>query len=150
MLRIGIPALCLTAVSLIGCNRADPNLPPLVPVSGKVTLDGQPLSNAEITFVPVGNTPGDGAFGRSDPNGAYRVTYLRGGRPGTPAGEYRVTIGRRLMPDGKEVPTDMAGSVASPARETLPAKYSDRQRSTLTAKIPEKGSTEADFPLTSR
>ena len=142
-------AICLAAAAWAGCHRADGDGPKQVPVSGIVTLDGKPLAKATLTFIPVGETRGAGATGRTDKEGRYQLTYARG-RMGTPAGQYRVAISKRLMPDGKEVPDDdKTPPIESPASESLPPRYSNEQDSTLLATVPPDGGT-LDFALKSK
>lgn len=139
----------LAAVAWLGCSGGDPNEPKQFPVSGTVTLDGKPLAKATVTFTPVGNTRGAGATGKTDQEGRYQLTYLRG-KMGAPAGQYRVAISKRVMPDGKDVPDDdKTPPIESPARETLPPRYSSEQDSTLSATVPEGGGT-LDFALKSK
>lgn len=141
--------LGLFIIAWMGCTRGGTDGPKQVPVSGTVTLDGKPLANAMITFAPAGKTRGAGASGRTDKDGRYQLTYLRG-KMGTPAGQYRVAISKRVMPDGKDVPeNDKTPPIESPARETLPPIYSSEQDSTLSATVPEAGG-KLDFALKSK
>ena len=61
-------------------------------VEGIVTLDGQPLEGAVITFIPVA-ADGKTAAGGSDATGKYTLTS-DGGEPdkGAVEGEYKVTV----------------------------------------------------------
>jgi hypothetical protein len=138
-------ALLGPAAALPGCNKsADPNL---APVSGTVTLGGEPLANATVTFIPKDGTPGFGGVGKTDAAGKYALKGSRDDAPGIPPGGYRVVIGKRLMPDGSEVPaSDNTPPMASPARESLPDMYSSMTMTTLTATVPVGGGT-FDFPL---
>nr|MCH9791837.1 carboxypeptidase-like regulatory domain-containing protein [Planctomycetota bacterium] len=63
--------LCLT---LSGCSGAENDQPDLGLVNGVVTLDGQPLSGASISFLP---DSGRTASARTDANGYYELTYIR-------------------------------------------------------------------------
>ena len=45
-------------------------------VEGLVTLDGQPVPDATVTFVPVQDGVGASAAGRSDAEGKYRLTAM--------------------------------------------------------------------------
>ncbi len=99
----------------------------LYPVTGKITLEKQPLGGAVIRFIPTGETLGTGATGWSKPDGAYELE-AREGR-GAAAGEYRIVI-----------------SKADP-RELLHPNYSDDEKTILTARVPEGGG-QIDFPLT--
>lgn len=71
--------------SAIGCGPAGPKL---VPVSGVVTLDGQPLAEAGVLFQPaVGGPP---ATGSTDASGRFELRTQN--RPGAVLGEHRVSV----------------------------------------------------------
>src|SRR5215204_1838971 len=140
--RCGWLALGLVAV-LCGCNKSDPSL---VPVTGTVTVNDQPLANATVTFIPKDGTPGFGGVGKTDAAGKYTLKGSRDDAPGIPPGEYRVVVSKRLMPDGSEVPaSDNTPPMNSPARETLPDAYSSMAASTLSATV-QPGGGPFDFP----
>ena len=61
-------------VSAVGCGESGPQL---APVSGRVTLDGDPLAVAEITFQPDAGAAGSASYGRTDPSGRYELLYSR-------------------------------------------------------------------------
>lgn len=66
---------------LIGCSNG--SRPELVPVNGRITLDGQPLSAALVVFRPEAGGRSSRSITSSDGN--YELTYLRnlkGGQPG--------------------------------------------------------------------
>ena len=135
----------VAALVLCGCSK-DPNQPALVPLSGQVTLDDQPLAGAEVSYVPVGATKGAGSTGRTNADGVYQLTAVRGGA-GVVPGEYRVAISKRVMPDGSDFPADSkVPPIESPARQLLAPEYSDPQRSRLRATVPADGGTK-DFHL---
>ena len=137
--------LLLIAVAVFGCGK-DPNLPDLHATSGTVTLDGQPLDGAVVTFYPTGNTRGTRAHGRTDAQGRYTLTSSKLGK-GTPAGSYRVIVSKLTMPDGSPLPTgEDFDPMTTPFKETLPAFYSQRHATKLTATVPEGGG-EVDFEL---
>jgi len=130
-------------LALVGCSRSGP---PLVAVTGTVTLDDRPLEGAQVTFIPADAIPGAGASGRTGPDGKY-LLHSRNGN-GIAAGEYRVIVSKRVMPDGVAVPPDdPTPPIRSPARETLP-RYSNPNRPVLTAAVLNSGST-LDFALQS-
>ena len=76
-----IPALLL----LTGCAKSAPDV---APVSGRVTLDGQPLEFAVVTFQPEGKAP---ATSGTDKDGRYELMYKRDVM-GAPLGMNRVSI----------------------------------------------------------
>ncbi len=146
---IALPVACLLILVVVGCGGRDPNLPKLVPVEGTVTLDGKPLGGTSVTFIPTGTTRGNGAMGYTDAEGKYKLSDPRGGE-GSPAGEYRVTCNKLVMPDGTDFPMNSdIPPMDSPAREVLPLIYSDMDETTLTFTVPEAGGT-ADFELKSQ
>ena len=71
-----------------GCNPE--KLPKLGTVSGTVTMDGQPVANATVTF--DGAKEGESAsLGRTDASGKYELYYSRGNK-GATIGEHVVHI----------------------------------------------------------
>jgi hypothetical protein len=115
-----------------------------MPVHGAVTLDGKPLSGADIMFVPVGDTQGTGASGFTDKEGKYEVRDRRGDK-GVPAGQYHVSIQKNGLLGGLTVRHDSKGPPAS-----LPPgpPISNEKPWILKATVPDGGGT-LDFPLKS-
>ena len=61
------------ALALAGCGKSGPQI---APVHGRVTLDGQPLPQADVLFQPEGaHRP---STGRTDAEGRYELAYKRG------------------------------------------------------------------------
>jgi hypothetical protein len=77
-----------------------------LPVSGRVTVDGQPLhaGGGTVTFVPDkdnGNTATVVPSGPLDADGNYTLYYAPG-KPGAPPGRYRVqVVANKLGPGTK-------------------------------------------------
>lgn len=137
-----VASLALT-ISL-GCEKYEG--PPLFAVSGTVTLDGKPLANAGVMFLPRDDTRGNACLGITDANGKYVLKAERGGGEGCQEGKFAVTISK--MKD----PPPGAGEVAAAetgTEETLPAKYWDSAQTVLSATVPEGGAT-IDFKLESK
>ena len=63
----------------LGCGGDAGDMPQVGTVTGTVTLDGQPVSEANIVFNPVSG--GRSATAVSDSSGKYTLQYL-GGVPG--------------------------------------------------------------------
>jgi hypothetical protein len=91
-------ALC--AIAVVGCpsgTAIDTDY-----VEGVVTLDGEPLAGATVTFVPKG-PEGMSATGLSDEQGKYTLNPVGGGQmaaeagSGTLAGEYYVGVIKTQM-----------------------------------------------------
>lgn len=70
---------------MAGCAKSGLDV---APVHGRVTLDGQPLQYAVVTFQPEGKSP---ASSGTDKDGHYELIYKRG-IMGAPIGTSRVTI----------------------------------------------------------
>lgn len=134
---IAIAALVLVA----GCSRQMP----VHPVSGRVTLDGRPLVDAQISFRPQ---QGPGAFATLDTEGRYRLSTRSSG-DGAVAGEHivtlsQVTVGLVLEPDQPprlEKPT--------PGAVPVPERYVSAETSDLRATV-KPGSNTFDFDLSSK
>lgn len=120
----------LVCLAICGCGGEEPG-PVLEPVKGTVYLNDQPLANADVTFSPLGETPGIGGQARTNSEGQFQVNYGRGGE-GLPAGEYQVAVSVRVMPDGSPAPPEEnVDPIESQGRETLPPKYSNVEQSEL-------------------
>jgi hypothetical protein len=141
-----------------GCARHTP-----VPVSGEVTLGGNPLEGAKVTFHPVGDSKDDRtASGDTDKTGTFRLKS--GKEEGALPREYKVVITKFVldhptlkMPDfpdtqeGRNQKEDWLwrrfGDNKPPFKNILPSKYADPKTTPLTHKV--TGNT-AKFELTSK
>ncbi|MEM4188370.1 MAG: hypothetical protein QXN56_04335 [Candidatus Hadarchaeum sp.] len=136
---------------VLGCGSQGPAL---APVSGKVTMDGQPLSGVIVTFVPVGG--GVSSSGVTDEAGVYRLSCPLG--PGALVGEHRVYV--RSQPPGStltgEVPSEddpaykpnpYASVAAKPFEEKIPARYNTKSELVREVK---RGQNVIDLELTSK
>jgi hypothetical protein len=122
-----------------GCSRG----PDLVPVNGRVTLEGKPVKDMIVNFQPQGETAGNGALGMTDADGRFTLTDMRSA-PGAHVGEYRVSF----YPSLGSKKQDEAADVASTGRgSSIPAIYIDPSQSPLRATVPQGGGT-IDISLT--
>ncbi|HVX13797.1 MAG TPA: hypothetical protein VHC22_21625 [Pirellulales bacterium] len=130
-----------------GCGRATAGPPKLqtMPIKGTITLDGQPLAGADVTFI-VGALP-DTFAGRTKDDGTYELQGLSG-REANLNGACKVTVSRLAKRDGSPLGPDETPADAG-AVEQLPPKYSRYDATTLTATVAPTGGT-FDFALTSR
>lgn len=128
--------LTLLALVTAGCG---PGGPDIAGVKGKVTMDGEPLADASVIFVPVAG--GRPAAARTDAEGNYELNFS-GGRKGTIPGMNKVQITTELGTyegdDGKMIP-------ARP--ETVPMEYNTQ--STLEVNVVDGQMNEANFDLKS-
>jgi hypothetical protein len=133
--------LLLSVIAVVGCK---PHSAAIVPVSGTVTLDGQPLAGATINFQPITDKTtaaqaGVGSFGKTDEQGRYTLQLIDPDEPGALVGRHTVTITTAVA--------------ANPASDEIklkqPERISPRSR-TQEFTVPEKGTDQADFKLSSR
>ena len=129
-----LTALLLLGSSLLGCSsglRTEF-------VEGIVTLDGEPIEGASVTFIPSSAGTARIAIGTTDERGRYTLTTAEGGNPGkgATAGDYKVTVAKRT-PDpawagGQERPAiERADTSRPPTIEEMAAE--DHARKAMAA-----------------
>lgn len=140
---LAIGTLLGAAIGLAGCGGAPGETgPPRMALTGKVTLDGQPVSSGTISFLPPSEMTALRVSGGQIIDGAYSVPKEKGANAGT----YRVEI-RALKPSGKKMKDPDMGGEIDVMVESIPAKYNEK--SELTAEVaPDK--TTFDFDLRSK
>lgn len=145
-------ASLLVGISCWGCGGGT-DFGPMGSVSGKLTLDGQPLSEGtQLLFKQM--QAGYSAFGETDAEGNYSLTWMREGerKSEIPVGEYHVLI----MPPGDEDPSaEMSaeemlegGGDKPPAELEYPPRYQSHTTSGLKFPI-EEGPNTIDIVLES-
>lgn len=119
---------------LAGCRGSD--TPPLGEVEGTVTLGGQPLAGARISFYPKDG--GRSSEAVTDASGHYTLQYT-GAEPGAKVGLHKVSISTfeegRQQDDGRPIPG---------VPEKVPAKYN--KETTLEQEV-KSGKQTIDFQL---
>jgi hypothetical protein len=83
MLRITLCFGLLLLCCFVGCD----NGPVLVPVSGKVTIEGKPVKAGFVRIVPGNGRP---ALGKIEPDGSFKMMTDK--KEGVLAGEHPVEI----------------------------------------------------------
>jgi hypothetical protein len=116
------------ALSCWGCGTGGASTPSLIPVKGKVSYKGQPVTKGTIRFEPDGY--GRMATGQLKADGTFELTTLKAG-DGVVAGEHRVSI------DGFD---------KALARDRTLKKYASPNTSKLTADVSAE-KTEFNFDL---
>ena len=82
----------LLTAALVGCGSSGPSVHKTI---CKVTLDGEPLPDAKVTFHIQGEKPmARKPSGQADADGNAVIAYLHKEerREGAPAGEYKITV----------------------------------------------------------
>jgi len=149
-------AALLVAWSFTGCGGAKG--PKVEYVEGVVTLDGKPLEGASVGYSPVTPSQGLPAGGKTDASGRYRLTAVRGGKPGggTAVGDYGVMITKsEIIPPDEPVPPPRLGGPPPDTiriRSVIPEAYGEKATSGLqvTVKPGRNTSPEFSFELDSK
>jgi hypothetical protein len=113
----------------------------LANVSGNITLDGQPLANAQIQFV---QNDGFFSYGVTDSNGHYQMQFDTSHK-GVKSGNCIVKIWTTMTGPGFDqlLPEDFK----KPDKEIIPIQYN--HNSTLSANIEANKTQSFDFDLKS-
>lgn len=129
--RLITPLFLLAIFSLTGCGGSSDSLPGLTPVSGTVSLDGEPVVEGSILFTPE---KGRVSNATTDENGNYELFY-KSGIPGAVHGKHTVSI---TATENMDLPADK--------QMVIPAKYNTR--TTLEVEISGTEPIVKDFNLT--
>lgn len=127
----GLPLLALVS----GCGKPA-HIPDLGEVSGTVTLDGQPLADATVSFSPAEGRP---SFGKTDAAGQYSLSFV-GDHTGAIVGPHTVRISTEQYIEREDGSTDFV-------KESVPPGYNTQ--STLAVSV-EPGENTFDFDLSSK
>ena len=143
-----LSTLVVVALLPVGCG---PSYPTCYPVSGKVTFNGEPVTQGTVTFYPA---DGRSAIGKIQPDGSYSLTTFETG-DGALAGNHAVTIKATTVsgpaaPSSFEDELSQANSSAPAGEATVtwlvPERLSRRESSDLTATVA-KESNQIDFNI---
>jgi hypothetical protein len=135
----------LVVLCLAGCGSGAGYK--LAPVSGKVTLDGQPLAGATVTFQPEASskegTAGPGSAAVTDAAGKFVLqTAEAKRRPGAVVGKHTV---RLSGVQDQRAPDD--DSARPKVKDPVPLRYREPG---LPFDVPAAGTDKADFQLDSK
>jgi hypothetical protein len=117
---------CAVALAAAGCHRSGLNL---ADVEGVVTLDGAPVGEAAVMFMPVDSKLGPSASGVTDDQGRFTLTTAN--REGAVIGEHRVAISKSevtVVPQRRGLPIYRT-------KELIPPKYGMADSSGLIANV---------------
>ena len=129
--------------SLCGCNSSKFDL---APVSGVVTLDGEPVADARVIFEPQRTgqealSAGPSSNGVTDDEGRFTLETTVEGHRGAVVGAHTVTVSTYLAEIDRTKDTSRIIR-----QEEIPARY--QEPGALTFTVPSDGTTTADFSLT--
>ncbi|MCR4415884.1 MAG: carboxypeptidase-like regulatory domain-containing protein [Thermoguttaceae bacterium] len=116
--------LALASLAVCGCGRETGN------VSGRVTFQGKPVTDARIMF----SDPEYGTYFTAplDANGRFEMRSAEG--PGLWVGPYKVTI----LPKIEDPPIGPAPPPKPRPGPNIPAKYRDPKTTPLSVEVQEK------------
>jgi hypothetical protein len=127
-------------------------------VEGTVTLDGKPLDEVEVVFVPdsLKGNPGNNASAYTDAQGHYKLRSERDQKDGTVLGPHRVIlIDLPAQPDlrpGSALPPGEAARTPMPSKpktRRFPVRYEDTQLTPFKEVEVKPGKQTLDFDVKS-
>lgn len=121
---------CGCLVFLLGCGGKGPELP----VSGTVTLDGNPVPNVIVRFYPEGDTnPESNGFAQTGSDGKYVIVGAKD-KKGLVAGKYKVTVSKGTA---KSTSEENVGAVIPEIefKDDFAPIYSDPNRTILSYSV---------------
>ncbi|HQU42342.1 MAG: hypothetical protein B7Z73_14555 [Planctomycetia bacterium 21-64-5] len=151
----------LSAIVSLGCAEKKKVLATEL-VEGVVTLDGQPVAGATLTFVPVQDGVGAAATGTSDATGKYTLTAVGAGpgaKPGagTLPGEYNVGVLKDEVPDvpgsgeeGYQLPAADQPPSALTVTHVVPQQFNDPKTSGIPKVTVKAGKNDIAIVLKSK
>jgi hypothetical protein len=154
--------LAIYAVGMTGCGGGEAVLDTEF-VQGVVTLDGKPVAEATVVFVPVTEGKGVSATGRTDASGTYKLTAANTGgaaataEGGTLPGEYYVGVTKSVSetPLSEEEAFEKGVKYVAPApgqapklTHEVPQKYNKPLESGLKVTV-QAGTNDIPIELTS-
>jgi hypothetical protein len=131
--------LALVAASAGGCGPRAGKSPDLAEAVVIVTIGGQPLPHALVTFTPTGSYGSDAfATGVTDESG--RATLSSGGKPGACLGPNKVTVVDAPAPEevrGDDLESQRKSSEyrLKLKNRPIPNQYSNLAQSDLTVEV---------------
>jgi hypothetical protein len=139
MCRILAPVCCaIVCAAFAGCGGTNYDGDQRFAVSGKVTVDGEPMDHGLIAFMPQGQDVR--VAGGPITNGVYSIPEEKGPNAGT----YRVEIHWNVKTGQMGLNRDTGEPEFEIFKEGLPPKY--HENSELTANV-SKDDTTFDFDL---
>ena len=158
---LGTIIFILSMSYLVGCNKT--GLPGLVVGKGQVVYDGNPLSEAMVTFFPSEGLGAErrSAVAKTDSEGKFVLRTLNPG-DGVFPGDYIVTVSKvketaspisnedqAKMLSG-ELPPAMAVNVNAKPEHLIAEKYASEKTTDLKYTIPPKGDKNIKLELGSK
>jgi hypothetical protein len=123
-------------IVFIGCSSSDKRNRSVEYVEGIVTMDGVPLDNASIQFIPKTEGKGESAGGYTDAQGKYTLSSLNGSSgKGALAGEYIVLISKTISVPISKVKYEEGEAPPEELKQLVPAIYKNRDKPFFTVTV---------------
>lgn len=134
--------LAAGVVAAAGCGGG----PKYAPVSGRVTLNNQPIAGVQVDFQPIAvgkSDPGPGSSAKTDADGRFTLkSQIDPSQAGAVVGPHQVRVWPAEGVIGKDADAGKANK-----KGAIPGRY--HVESTLKFDVQPGGTTEANFALTS-
>jgi hypothetical protein len=147
---------CVAVVpGISGCGEEKLDRPPVFKVRGKVTMQGKPVPNADVTFIHKESNRA--SFGKTNAEGEYKLTTFNA-NDGAVEGKHDVSVVD--IPPAPETPAiaDVESADYQPpkigqdtmpvAKSRLPQRYADPSTSGLFGVVNADGENVVDLELT--
>jgi hypothetical protein len=129
-------------LAVVGCGSGGK----VAPVSGTITLNGQPAAGIAVSFEPIAtegnNVPGPSAFGVTGPDGRYTAKIVGREMNGATTGKNRVKFCAYIDP--ADILED--GTLKTKPKVKVPVRYWSDPK--IEFDVPASGTSSADFALT--
>ncbi|GDY08705.1 hypothetical protein LBMAG52_21910 [Planctomycetia bacterium] len=137
--------LVLASLVLVGCGGSEPvgKREPVYPVSGTVTYKGQPVADADVTFLCQEKNMS--SFARTDAKGKFKLTSYAS-FDGAPSGKQTITVSKLASAKSTTKEVDLndptydplklvEDAKAPPPKNSIPEKYADAKTTDLFATV---------------
>lgn len=142
-------AVLLFGLVLAGCGSSSRETPgvELVPVTGTVKLGGTPTSDVMVSLSPMGSTKGQGAWGKTDSTGGFKLIHMSN-KDGVEPGEYIASFSYFVKADGTPIPPNTSPTEAA-AVQGIASPWNDPASDSLSQRVNVKkeGMTPLSFDV---
>ena len=138
--RVGAWVCCLAMGLVAGCGGEDG--PTYATVTGKVTMDGEPIKVGSVIFIPSGETKGPASSGAIKEDGTYEILGPSG--KGVVTGTHKVML---VCPEEGSGPGTGENPMADVGPCVIPLKYTQESSTDITKTV-EEGENTIDLVLT--
>ena len=142
---IALTLIYSVIAGLTGCSLGAPPKP--IPVTGRVAVNGKPLTKGLISFVPLAGESDEARPSTSviQPDGTYKTSSFKDG-DGLPAGRYKIVV----TSDAQSLTAEEMAAGKKPV-SMIPQIYTNSLTTPLTLEVIDDGTPiEHDVDLTDK